>query len=170
MKSEINLKDLIQDARNFNQGTEEGRNTVKESLGKLGAARSIVIDKNDVIIAGNKTVDAALAIGLNNAIVVETQGDKLLVVKRIDLDMQKDDKARELAFADNRTSQLGLSWDTEELTAYLDSLPNPTDIVGVDLDFLNSLGLENNEAPLNSIDNDTMNNKKSCPQCGYTFD
>ena len=51
----IDIEQLSQDARNFNRGTEEGRELMQRSLQQLGAGRSILIDKDNNIIAGNKT-------------------------------------------------------------------------------------------------------------------
>jgi len=81
------ISDLIPDSGNANKGTERGAAQLEVSLRKYGAGRSILIDRNGRIIAGNKTVENAAAIGLDDVIVVETTGDKLVAVKRIDLDL-----------------------------------------------------------------------------------
>jgi DNA methylase len=119
----MKLSDFAQDPKNANAGTDRGRALVEHSLRTYGAGRSILVDKDGVIVAGNKTAAAAAAIGLDDAIVVETTGDRLVVVKRTDLDLDSDPAARELALADNRAGELGLAWDTEvlaELGAELD--------------------------------------------------
>jgi len=55
---------------------------------------------------------------MDDVIVVETTGDKLVAVKRIDLDLADDSTAaRELAYADNRVAQVGLEWDAEVILA-----------------------------------------------------
>lgn len=105
--------DYTPDPRNANRGTDRGRDAVEASLKDYGAGRSILVDKNDVVIAGNKTVEAAKKLGLPVQ-VVETEGETLVVVKRNDLDLAGDDvRARLLAYADNRASELGLDWDPE---------------------------------------------------------
>jgi DNA modification methylase len=53
--------------------------------------------------------------------VVETAGDELLVVKRTDLALDDGDRARRLAYADNRSSELGLEWDLEQLLRDLEA-------------------------------------------------
>lgn len=112
--NKIKLSELTPDPRNANRGTERGRYMVEHSLRKLGAGRSILADKNGVVIAGNKTLESAVESGFENAIVVETDGTALVVVKRTDLDMS-DAKAKELAIADNRSSQVSLDFDPEVL-------------------------------------------------------
>lgn len=108
------ISDLTQDPRNANKGTERGSGVLEHSLRQYGAARSVVADRNLVLIAGNKTQEIAAQIGLEDAIIVPTDGTKLVVVQRTDLDMA-DPRARELAVADNRVGQLGLSWDGDQL-------------------------------------------------------
>lgn len=96
----MKIHDLKPDDKNFNLGTKEGVKIIRESLSKLGAGRSILIDKDNNIIAGNKTVEGAIAVGIEDVHVVETTGDKLVAVKRMDIDLDSK-KGRELALADN---------------------------------------------------------------------
>lgn len=110
------LKDLTLDPQNANRGTPRGQQALAHSLSEFGAARSIVADRLGRVIAGNKTVTQATTLGLP-VHVVQTTGDELVVVQRVDLDLEGDDKARRLAFADNRTSEIGLDWDLEQLRA-----------------------------------------------------
>jgi hypothetical protein len=101
---------LQPDGKNANSGTPRGRAMVEESLRRYGAGRSILVDKSGRIIAGNTTHECAIDIGLTDAVIVKTDGRKLVVVQRTDLDLD-DPVARALAVADNRTSEVGLSWD-----------------------------------------------------------
>jgi sporulation protein YlmC with PRC-barrel domain len=112
----MKLTALTPDARNANRGTERGRKLVRESLKRYGAGRSILIDKSGNIIAGNKTVEGAKAVGLEDVQIVKSDGTRLVAVQRTDLDIN-DKAARELAIADNRASELGLEWDTDVLKA-----------------------------------------------------
>jgi hypothetical protein len=102
------------DPRNANKGTERGRNLLRRSMESYGAGRSILADKNGVLIAGNKTYETANELGLPVR-VIETAGDELVIVKRVDLDLEKDRAARELAYADNRVAELDLSWDLDQI-------------------------------------------------------
>ena len=83
-----------------------------KSLREFGLGRSILIDKNNRIIAGNKTAEKAADIGFDNVIIVETDGNSLVAVKRKDIDLDSA-KGRELALADNATSKANLSFDTD---------------------------------------------------------
>ena len=121
----MKLSDLTPDPNNANKGTERGNSALEASLQQYGAGRSILLDKNDTIIAGNKTAEMAGQIGIENVRVVETAGDELVAVKRIDLDLETDASAREMAYADNRTSELSLDWDSNAL---LNDIENGIDV------------------------------------------
>lgn len=120
----MKLSDLKPDEQNANRGTDRGREAIRESIRRLGAGRSIVLDKHGSIIAGNKTAEGAAAVGLEDVLIVQTNGEQLVAVQRMDLEID-DARARELAIADNRTSELSLSWDV----ATLRSLTNRPDVV-----------------------------------------
>jgi len=111
----VPITDLLPDENNANRGTERGRKMLKRSLKKLGAGRSILVDRKGVALAGNKTLEEAKAQGYKNVVVVPTDGSTLVAVQRTDLDAS-DAKAQELAIADNRISEVDLSWDTEVLS------------------------------------------------------
>lgn len=112
----IPIDELKPDRRNANKGTERGRKLLEHSIEHLGAGRSILSDRNDNIIAGNKTLEVAAEKGLPIQ-VVETYGDTLVVVKRMDLDLYdaEDTRGRELAYADNRVSEVDYQVDEQML-------------------------------------------------------
>jgi hypothetical protein len=113
------LWDLVADEHNANLGTDRGREMLTQSLAELGAGRSVLVDKHGRLIAGNKTVGAAGALGMDRVKVVQTTGDEIIVVQRIDLDLDADQRARMLALADNRIAELDLQWDPQVLEAHL---------------------------------------------------
>lgn len=115
------IDELIPDDKNFNKGTEYGNSLIEKSLRKFGAGRSVLIDKNNRIIAGNKTIENASAIGLDDVIVVETDGKKIVAVKRTDIDLDSKE-GRELALADNQTSAVNFSIDEDVLKDVSDEL------------------------------------------------
>lgn len=114
MEQTINIQELVQDQHNFNKGTAEGEKLMQKSLTELGAGRSILIDKDGNIIAGNKTQKAAIAAGIQKVRVIESDGSELIAVKRTDLSIDSK-KGRELALADNVTTQVNLAWDAVEI-------------------------------------------------------
>ena len=141
---EAKLKDLIQDDRNLNAGTERGQQLIEKSLREFGAGRSILLDKNNRIIAGNKTHKNAELVGLDDVIIVETDGTKLVAVKRTDVDLDTK-KGRKMALADNATTKADLSWDTEELNAVAEDFGIDTDEWDVELDEVGGVISDNTE-------------------------
>ena len=117
----IDIQDLQQDSKNFNAGTEEGQQMMEKSFSELGAGRSILIDKNGNIIAGNKSQKAAIAAGIKKVRVIETTGDELVAVKRTDIDLDSE-QGRKLALADNATQVVNLAWDEVQLQEVADQL------------------------------------------------
>lgn len=114
MDTIIDINELAQDQHNFNKGTAEGAKLMSKSLSELGAGRSILVDKDGNIIAGNKTQKAAIEAGITKVRIVETDGTELVAVKRTDIELDSK-KGREMALADNLTTQVNLEWDNVEL-------------------------------------------------------
>ena len=134
-QEEINIEDLKQDSRNFNKGSEQGQELMERSFKEMGAGRSILIDKNGNIIAGNKSQKAAIAAGIKKVRIVETTGDELVAVKRTDVDIDSAE-GRKMAYLDNLTTQVNLTWDETELQAV------QADVEGFDIaDFGFDIGL-----------------------------
>tara|TARA_A100001201_G_scaffold36845_1_gene38739 strand:+ start:58 stop:1209 length:1152 start_codon:yes stop_codon:yes gene_type:complete len=105
------INDLQNDHKNARKRTDRSSKLIKESLQKFGAARSIVIDENNRILAGNGTIAGAKAAGIKNLKVIETDGNEIIAVKRTGL---SEDEKVGLALADNRTSDLS-EWDINML-------------------------------------------------------
>ena len=111
---EAKISDLISDDLNANTGTEYGMHLMEKSFRELGAGRSILIDKNNRIIGGNKSTEQCAEIGIEDVLIVETDGTKLVAVKRTDIDLDSE-KGRSLALADNATSKANLEWDKDAI-------------------------------------------------------
>jgi hypothetical protein len=106
-------------------------------------------------------LEAATELGLTKTVEVETDGNTLVVVKRIDLDLETDIKAREMAFADNKIGQDNLDWDPEILK---------TDLALLDSDFLNGLWKEDDLSVLSVIGDDIEKSGTLSPQWGKIGD
>lgn len=112
------------DTRNYRKHDQKNKDLINKSLKECGAGRSIVIDNEDNIIAGNGIYEQAQKLGLKTK-VIETDGSELVVVKRTDL-ATEDEKRKQLAILDNSTSDtstfdfeiLQADFDTETLIDY----------------------------------------------------
>lgn len=123
------------DPRNARLHPPRNEEAAEKSLGELGAGRSVLADRNGVLVAGNLIYEKALKLGIPIE-EVHTEGDKLIVVVRDDL-ATDDPKRKALALADNQIALLA-EWDEEVLgelkleTVELDvsvmGFPNPEPI------------------------------------------
>lgn len=98
------LSDLKFDNQNINKGSEYGNSLLEKSLQEGGAGRSILIDKNGVIIAGNQTTQKASELGFEEVIIVPTDGKTLVAVQRMDIDINSPEGAK-LKILDNTVSK-----------------------------------------------------------------
>lgn len=105
------INNLKSDHKNARRRTDRSSELIKESLQRYGAARSIVIDEDNRILAGNGTIEGAKAAGIKNVRIIETEGDEIIAVRRTGL---SEDQKVGLALADNRTADLS-EWDQEML-------------------------------------------------------
>lgn len=100
------------DDKNYRKHSDNNKKKIAKSLKEYGAGRSVVVDNDGVLIAGNGVFEQAVKLGLNVR-EVETDGTELVVVKRTDLHTD-DEKRKGLAMADNATSDK-VDWDLELL-------------------------------------------------------
>ena len=110
----VAIDQLIPDNANANRGTLYGQELLRKSFRNLGAGRSVLLDKNNRIIAGNKSKDAAQMEGIKDVIVVDTEGDVLVAVKRTDMSLDSKE-GRDMSIADNATGEKNLEWDESAL-------------------------------------------------------
>lgn len=105
------------DTKNYRTHDEKNKKLILKSLKKCGAGRSILIDKQGEIIAGNGVYEQAKNLNIPVKI-IETDGSELIAIKRTDLDTESK-KRKELALADNSTSD-NVTWDLSNLKADFD--------------------------------------------------
>ena len=145
------------DPKNYRLHPDRNKELIRKSLDKLGAGRSILIDGQDYIIAGNGVFEQAKKQGIKVR-VIETDGTELIAVKRKDLKL-KDPRRKQLAIADNSTSDSS-EWDRGALSEDWDE----ADLEEWDV-----------EAPLFDPENEqkeydeNIKTEHECPQCGYKY-
>lgn len=100
------------DKKNYRKHSEQNKKRIRKSLTECGAGRSVLVDKDGCLIAGNGVYEQAEKMGIKTR-VVETDGTELVVVKRTDIGTD-DPKRKTLALADNATSD-NVEWDMETL-------------------------------------------------------
>jgi hypothetical protein len=105
------IADLVPDPANRRAHNPRNIGMITDALREVGAARSIVIDEGDVVLAGNGVREAAQAAGITKVRVIDAAGDELIAVRRRDLSPEQ---KRALAIYDNRAAELA-EWNYEQL-------------------------------------------------------
>ena len=103
--------DLKQDGNNYRKHSDTNKARIKKSIDEAGLGRSVVVDADGVLVAGNgvqQVIDPETPVR-----VVETDGTELVVVKRTDLHTG-DPRRKTLALADNSTAD-DVEWDFEAI-------------------------------------------------------
>ena len=118
------------DKKNYRKHSDQNKKRIRKSLTECGAGRSVLVDKDGCLIAGNGVYEQAEKMGIKTR-VVETDGTELVVVKRTDIGTD-DPKRKTLALADNATSD-NVEWDMEAIGADFD-LVNIADDWGISVD------------------------------------
>ena len=150
------------DPRNARTHPERNMDAVGKSLTDLGAGRSICVDADGIIIGGNAVYTKAQELGIPVR-EIETNGDELVVVRRVDLKTD-DPRRKALALADNQISTLG-EWDD----VVLEDLKG--ELLGeIDFDVMGFDGVKEWELKEDGQDlSDGVETENKCPSCGYEW-
>lgn len=117
----VKVTDLILDPSNVRKHDNKNLMAIKGSLAKFGLQKPIVVNKKNIVLAGNGTLEAAIALGLEYIDIVRSE--------------LEGPEATAYSIADNRTSDLSV-FDDDALKQTLSSL--------ADMDFdLSSIGFDN---------------------------
>jgi hypothetical protein len=110
----VPIETLTEDPGNARRHGRRNRDASKASVEAFGAARSLVCDGDGKVLAGNGTLRSLRETGVKRAIVVDTDGSDVVVVRRKDLT-----GARGAAYsvADNAVSDLDNDFDPSRLEA-----------------------------------------------------
>lgn len=147
------------DKNNYRVHNERNKSIIENSLKEYGAGRSILLDADDTIIAGNGTYEQAQKLGIPVQI-IETDGNTLIALQRTDLDTN-DEKREGLSVVDNSASDSS-SFDRSKMTEHFS------------VDYLQTLGVpvvKMDDVPVDdllSIKKEPEKKKKivKCPYCG----
>lgn len=119
----ITINALIPDPSNVRKHNAKNLDAIKGSLARFGQTKPIVVNADNIVIAGNGTLEAAKALGWTeiNIVRVALRGAEAIAY----------------AIADNRTAELA-EWDNDALNMQLQALSSE----GFDLD---SIGFDNKD-------------------------
>jgi DNA modification methylase len=112
------MSDIRPDSRNARRHSDQNKAMIRQSLEEIGGFRSIAVDGEGIIRAGNGVYEQACELGLKIRI-IEAARDELIAVKRSDLVGELAERA---AILDNRTGELA-EWDVNALAWLKDNEP-----------------------------------------------
>jgi ParB-like chromosome segregation protein Spo0J len=160
------IGDLKPDRRNARKHNPRNIGMIASAMQEVGAARSIVIDEDGNILAGNGTVEAAAQVGIERVMVVDADGETVVAVRRSGLSAEAKQR---LALYDNRTAELA-DWDTDVL-AGLRSEDGALEGMFYDDELAKVLQEVPDFEPVGIDEQGRLDEKKqaTCPECGHVF-
>lgn len=127
------IDDLKQDSRNANLHSEQGTLMLDKSLNELGAGRSVLVSSSNELIAGNGVAERAKQAGIENIVIVETDGKELVVVKRTDIESGSPEFYK-MALADNIVAKHNIVMNAETMEALAESVEGVAEWVAFEID------------------------------------
>ena len=155
MKTEnILIKDLTLDPNNARKHSERNIEVIVNSLKEFGQRKPIVINKNNIVVAGNGTLEAARALNWKEIYAVRVP------------DTWTDKQITAYALADNKTAEFA-EWDTSILAEQLSEI---SDFFDIQTFGFNPLTQEAEETPEDFKDfSDELKTAYQCPKCSYEW-
>jgi hypothetical protein len=192
MTDQGDLSELIADPHNLRKHNPRNIGLIEEGLREVGAARSVVVDENNILLAGNGVAEAAAAAGITRVRFIDADGDELIAVRRTGL---SDEQKKRLAIYDNRSGDLS-DWDAYALRDVQENAPELLDGLWYDDELDRDLArLERSEAMFEASTDPTASSHLvneaevlaakaklegtytgeetytpvTCPECGHAF-
>lgn len=121
----MKLVDLVKPEKNVRIHTEQQLKEFQRSVKMFGQIRPIVVDENNVILAGNGLYETLIAMGKETADVYK-------------YDNLTENQKKKLMIADNKIFSLGIE-NLDALNSFLEDLQGDLDIPGFDEDILKQM-------------------------------
>ena len=121
----MKLVDLVKPEKNVRIHTEQQLKEFQRSVKMFGQIRPIVVDENNVILAGNGLYETLIAMGKETADVYK-------------YDKRTENQKKKLMIADNKIFSLGIE-NLDTLNSFLEDLQGDLDIPGFDEDILKQM-------------------------------
>ena len=121
----MKLVDLVKPEKNVRIHTEQQLKEFQRGVKMFGEIRPIVVDENNVILAGNGLYETLIAMGKETADVYK-------------YDNLTENQKKKLMIADNKIFSLGIE-NLDTLNSFLEDLQGDLDIPGFDEDILKQM-------------------------------
>lgn len=121
----MNLADLVKPEKNIRIHSEQQIREFRRSVEMFGQIRPIVVDENNVILAGNGLYDTLIMMGKDTADVYQYSN-------------LTENQKKKLMIADNKIFSLGIE-NMETLNSFLEEMQGDLDIPGFDEEILRQM-------------------------------
>lgn len=149
---EIDVKD-IQEYENNARKNEKAVALVVESIENYGFKVPVIVDKNNVLVAGHTRLKAAQQLGL----------EKIPAIIADDL---TEEQIKAYRLADNKTAELS-TWDFERLEQELEAIDDAHLWELFNQNRYEDIEEFDGEIDLNDFDDEEF--EYECPECGFKF-
>lgn len=136
MSKTYKIEDFTPDENNFNLHTQRGMGLLEKSIEKVGIIESVTVSADDKVISGNARQEViSQKFGDKDAIVIETDGTKPVVIKRTDI-KSNTKQFYEAALLANTVSKHNVNLDVEKIEEVaVEEFGIEVEELGVDLGF-----------------------------------
>jgi hypothetical protein len=110
-KAVKSLADIRPQKLNANRHTARGMGALEESIKKDGWVGAITIAADGETFDGSARTEVGVAARFQDAIVVDSDGSKPVVVRRVDIPTANDPRAKRLGLSANRVAELNLDFN-----------------------------------------------------------
>jgi ParB-like chromosome segregation protein Spo0J len=155
------IAELSNDPANARKHDDRNIESIVASLRRFGQQKPIVIDMNNIVRAGNGTLEAARRLQWESidCVVTSLNGSDAVAY----------------AIADNRTAELA-EWDENTLAAQLnglltddEELANAAGFTAEEIERMLETINDEPESSSEEIDSDKFDLEHKCPKCGFEF-
>ena len=163
------LADLRPDPRNARRHSERNRAAVTTSLAEVGFMRPMVAANDGTLIAGNLTAEALADLGMDDVIVVRSDGTRPIVHIREDVDPGSE-VAIKGGLYDNLARDLSDGYDSDVLAALLEEVDlSPVLMTAEEAATLLVGTPDFTPAALDEQGKLDETATTTCPECGHVF-
>lgn len=165
------ITDVIPQRRNSNKHTQRGLGLLEDSIQKDGWIGAITVASDGETFDGSARVEVGASAGFEDAIVIDSDGQRPVIVRRVDIKDANDPKAKRLGVAANRIAQIDFSPDVDVLAELVKDGIDLSDLYSAD-EF--SALANDSEIPDVEFKEYTEDVEKEvqyceCPNCGHSF-
>lgn len=164
--SDGKLTDFRPLADNPNRHTQRGLRALEDSIQEDGWVAPITVAADGESLDGAARLEVAYDKMGEDAIVIEHDGTKPIVMVRTDVPDAKSEKGRRIIYRANRVGELDLEWDFDVLLADGDTIP-----AGLWNEFEMEGWIIPDFQPVDESEQPRLDQKKPviCPECGHEF-